>query len=106
MQPYHHYSVEERIRLQNLHAAGKGVREIARETGRNPSSLSHKLKQNGNQDGTYHAWRGMSFSTPPCFDRIIAPGTNSARIYPFPRFVIFSYLTVFPDRYTRETSPR
>ncbi|GMO41500.1 MAG: hypothetical protein Pg6C_02400 [Treponemataceae bacterium] len=60
MRPYHHYSMEERSILQNFHAAGKGVREIARETGRSPSSVSRELKRNGNRDGTYHAWRGMS----------------------------------------------
>jgi IS30 family transposase len=48
--------MEERSIIQNLHAAGKGVKEIAWETGRSLSSVSREQKQNE----TYHAWRGMS----------------------------------------------
>jgi hypothetical protein len=53
--------MEKRNRLQNFHVAGKGVREIARETRRDPSNVSRELKRNG----TYHAWQGMSLYLHP-----------------------------------------
>ena len=40
-------SFEEREEIAVLHAAGQGVREIARQLGRDPSTISRELRRNG-----------------------------------------------------------
>ena len=55
MQPYHHYSIEERESLYEKLREGKSQTEIAREIGKNKSSVSREIKRNKNRYGCYQA---------------------------------------------------
>lgn len=57
MQSYTHFTREERIRLQEFKAKGLSIREMARQLGRSPSSVSREFDRNSNKDGSYHNWR-------------------------------------------------
>lgn len=57
MLSYTHFTRNERIKLEELKKKGKGIRAIARELGRSPSSVSRELRRNKNKDGGYHHWR-------------------------------------------------
>ena len=46
MSHYKHLSIEEREKLYLMRGQGKSLREIARETGRSPSTLSRELSRN------------------------------------------------------------
>ncbi|WP_374058943.1 helix-turn-helix domain-containing protein [Arthrobacter sp. MSA 4-2] len=43
--------LEERLLIADLHLAGRGVRAIAREIGRCPSTISRELRRNGQPTG-------------------------------------------------------
>lgn len=45
-------SLEERLRIADLHLAGTGVRAIAGQVGRAPSTVSRELRRNGPKPGT------------------------------------------------------
>lgn len=57
MLSYTHFTRSERIKLGELKKKGKSIREIARELGRSPSSVSRELRRNRNKNGGYHYWR-------------------------------------------------
>ena len=57
MLSYTHFTRIERIKLEELKKKGKSIREIARELGRSPSSVSRELRRNQNKNGGYHHWR-------------------------------------------------
>lgn len=57
MQSYTHFTREERIRLQEFKKKGLSIREMARQLGRSPSSVSRELNRNSNKNGSYHNWR-------------------------------------------------
>lgn len=57
MLSYTHFTQSERIKLGELKKKGKSIREIARELGRSPSSVSRELRRNRNKNGGYHYWR-------------------------------------------------
>lgn len=57
MQSYTHFTREERIKLEQLRKKGESIREIARQLGRAPSSVSRELHRNKNKNGSYHHWR-------------------------------------------------
>lgn len=57
MQSYIHFTREERIKLEQLHKKGESIREIARQLGRSPSSVSRELRRNQSKNGSYHNWR-------------------------------------------------
>lgn len=57
MLSYTHFTRIERIKLEELKKKGKSIREIARELGRSPSSVSRELHRNQNKNGSYHHWR-------------------------------------------------
>ena len=57
MLSYTHFTRIERIKLEELKKKGKSIREIARELGRSPSSVSRELRRNQNKNGSYHHWR-------------------------------------------------
>ena len=57
MLSYTHFTRTERIKLGELKKKGKSIREIARELGRSPSSVSRELRRNQNKNGSYHYWR-------------------------------------------------
>jgi len=58
MSSYHHFTLTERESLHIGLKLGKGIREIAYELNRSPSSVSRELKRNKNKNGSYNAWRG------------------------------------------------
>jgi IS30 family transposase len=58
MQLYTHFTLEERDSLRIKLSEEKSLRIIAKEMGRNVSSISRELRRNRNRDGTYNAWRG------------------------------------------------
>jgi IS30 family transposase len=60
MQPYHHFTLDERECLHDLLETGASLRQTARTLGFSASSVSRELKRNGNQDGRYAPWRGTS----------------------------------------------
>ena len=51
MQSYSHFTLIEREKLRIKLQEGKSIRQIARELGRNASSVSRELKRNRNKDG-------------------------------------------------------
>jgi len=57
MLPYTHFTIEERIKIEESLNKGKNQSEIARELDRNRSSVSREIKRNSNKDGSYHHWR-------------------------------------------------
>ncbi len=60
MQSYKHFTLVERENLRVKLQEGKSLRQIAKELGRNASSISRELKRNKNKNGDYNAWRGCS----------------------------------------------
>ena len=56
MLSYIHFTQIERIKLEELKKKGKSIREIARELGRSPSSVSRELRRNQNKNGSYNHW--------------------------------------------------
>lgn len=58
MQPYTHFTLEERESLRIKKTEGKSLHAIARELGRSVSSISRELKRNSGINGSYQAWRG------------------------------------------------
>ena len=60
MQLYIHFTLEERDSLRIKLSEEKSLRTIAKEMGRNVSSISRELSRNRNKDGTYNAWRGCT----------------------------------------------
>lgn len=63
MMSYVHFTRTERIKLGELKKKGKSIREIARELGRSPSSVSRELRRNRNKNGGYHYWRATILYT-------------------------------------------
>lgn len=63
MSSYHHFTLEERESLHIGIELGKGIRKMAKEIQRSPSSVSRELKRNKNKDGSYNAWRSNSLYT-------------------------------------------
>ena len=60
MQLYTHFTLEERDSLRIKLEENKSLRTIAKELGRNVSSISRELKRNKNRNGSYNAWRGCT----------------------------------------------
>lgn len=57
MKSYTHFTLDERICLQDLLKKGKSYRQIAEILGRNPSSISREIKRNwSKKENHYHAW--------------------------------------------------
>lgn len=58
MKSYTHFTLSERESLSEKIKEGKGIREIAREMGRAPSSISREIKRNYSKKANrYHPWR-------------------------------------------------
>lgn len=55
MKPYKHFTIDERICIENLLKNGKNISEIARVLGRNKSSVSREIKRNSNREGEYNS---------------------------------------------------
>lgn len=54
---YHHFTLSERQSLVEKVREGKNPPTIAKELGRNESSVRRELKRNSNKDGSYDSWR-------------------------------------------------
>lgn len=61
MLSYIHFTHDERICLGELLKEGKSIRQIARELGRSPSTISREIKRNSSKNG-YHHWRAQIMS--------------------------------------------
>lgn len=60
MQSYEHFTLVERETLRIKLQEGKSLRQIAKEMGRSPSTLSREYRRNGKKDGGYNAWWACS----------------------------------------------
>lgn len=60
MGQYHHLTLEEREDIMTLRAQGKGVNEIARETGRDKATVSRELSRNSYRNGGGRAYRAST----------------------------------------------
>lgn len=60
MKSYTHFTLEERECLRIKLTEGKSMRQIAREMGRNVSSVSREYARNKKKDGSYNAYWGWS----------------------------------------------
>lgn len=60
MKSYTHFTMEERECLRIKLTEGKSMRQIARELGRNVSSVSREYARNKKKDGSYNAYWGWS----------------------------------------------
>lgn len=63
MKPYTHFTLKERICLEEMRKAGKKISEIAKHMDRNKSTISRELKRNSNKQGLYNSWGAYSKST-------------------------------------------
>ena len=58
MKSYTHFTLTERECLSEKIKEGKGIREIAREMGRSPSTISREIQRNYSKRAKqYHPWR-------------------------------------------------
>ena len=58
MQSYQHFTLFERESLSEKLKEGKSYRQIAKEMGRNPSTISREVKRNWSKKANrYHPWR-------------------------------------------------
>ena len=60
MRSYKHFTLDERESLRIKLMEGKSLRQVAKELGRNVSTISRELARNGKKDGSYNAWWGCS----------------------------------------------
>ena len=62
MKSYNHFTLEERVFLEELIKQNKNKSEIARILGRNKSTISREIKRNSNAQGIYNSWGAFSKS--------------------------------------------
>lgn len=62
MKPYTHFTLEERICLEEMLKKDKKISEIANTLGRNKSTISREIKRNSNKQGIYNSWGAYSKS--------------------------------------------
>lgn len=60
MKPYTHFTLKERICLEEMRKSGKKISEIAEVLGRSKSTISRELRRNCNQQGDYNSWGANS----------------------------------------------
>lgn len=60
MKPYTHFTLKERICLEEMRNSGKKISGIAQLMGRNKSTISRELKRNSNKQGQYNSWGAYS----------------------------------------------
>ena len=60
MKPYTHFTLKERICLEEMRKFGKSISEIAESLGRSKSTISRELKRNSNRQGDYNSWGAYS----------------------------------------------
>ena len=62
MKPYTHFTLKERVCLEEMRSKGMKISEIAEKLGRNKSTVSRELKRNSNAQGIYNSWGAYSKS--------------------------------------------
>lgn len=62
MKPYTHFTLKERVCLEEMRSKGMKISEIAEKLGRNKSTISRELKRNSNAQGLYNSWGAYSKS--------------------------------------------
>lgn len=62
MKPYTHFTLKERICLEEMRKSGKKISEIAILMDRNKSTISRELRRNSNKQGLYNSWGAYSKS--------------------------------------------
>lgn len=60
MKSYTHFTLKERVCLEELRNSGKKISEIAKIMGRNKSTISRELHRNSNKQGLYNSWGAYS----------------------------------------------
>lgn len=60
MKSYTHFTLEERICLEEMRKKGKKLHEIAEVLSKNKSTISRELKRNSNKQGNYNFWGAHS----------------------------------------------
>ena len=60
MKPYTHFTLKERICLEEMRAKGMKISEIAIKLGRSKSTISRELQRNSNKQGLYNSWGAWS----------------------------------------------
>lgn len=60
MKSYTHFTLSERVCLEEMRKQGKNICEIAQLMGRNKSTISRGLKRNSNKQGIYNSWGAYS----------------------------------------------
>lgn len=63
MKSYKHFTLKERICLEEMRKNGKKISEIAKIMNRNKSTISRELKRNSNRQGLYNSWGAFSKAT-------------------------------------------
>ena len=63
MKPYTHFTLKERVCLEELYNSGKKISEIAIIMGRSKSTISRELRRNSNKQGLYNSWGAYSKAT-------------------------------------------
>lgn len=63
MKSYTHFTLKERVCLEELRNSGKKISEIAKIMGRNKSTISRELHRNSNKQGLYNSWGAYSKAT-------------------------------------------
>lgn len=56
MKSYTHFTLEERICIEEMRKKDKKLHEIAEVLGENKSTISRELKRNSNKQGNYNFW--------------------------------------------------
>lgn len=62
MKPYTHFTLKERICLEEMRDSGKKISEIARIMGRDKSTISRELKRSTSRQGIYNSWHAESMA--------------------------------------------
>ena len=62
MRAYKHYTHNERENLALMIIEGKTYEEMAKELGKDKSSISREISRNRNKDGTYNPWRATTLT--------------------------------------------
>lgn len=63
MKSYNHFTLKERVCLEEMRKKGMKITEIANSLGRSKSTISRELKRNSNKQGLYNSWGAYSKAT-------------------------------------------
>ena len=83
MKSYTHFTLSERVCLEEMRKQGKNISEIARIMGRNKSTISRELKRNSNKQGIYNSWGAYSKATSRRKKCVRKPRLTTIQLYIF-----------------------